>query len=70
MPDEQAIVLDAAVYKQKAVRAAARDYSHCADVNVEKDGRNLVVTLRNFPRELEDVIAFEFANYALWKLRE
>jgi len=63
------IVLDTRIYPASAIKAAAREYSEIADVKVSYDGTAATVVFENIPTEYEEIIGFEFTNYALWKVR-
>ena len=63
------LVLDDRLYGAAAVKAAMKDYSGAADMNMERKDHAITVTINNWPEEYEDTIEFEFCNYLLWKMR-
>ena len=61
------VIFDDYLYDQEAVEAAAEAYGHLVDINVERDGEQMTVTLDNIPEEHAGVLKDAFCNHALYE---
>ena len=59
---------DKRIYKLKAVRAAAREYSAFADFSINENGNNINVEIENIDFQPENVFLGEFSNYIIHKM--
>jgi len=62
---EKKISFDKNIYKIDTIRLAMEEYKEIAGLDINEEGEKIEVEFTNIPKEYEEVITDEFANYVL-----
>jgi hypothetical protein len=63
------ISFNSAIYTKKSILETIEAYKNLADFKIEYDDDIFVLNIDNIDDEIKDIIADEFANYALGLLK-